>query len=130
VSREGYRLVLAPLCRLLLIPWCCLEGSVPVALTASPGQSKLLLPKAAPGRYSVNVPRKITNRQILKPRIWAGEMAQRLRALTTLPEVLGSIPSNHMGGSQLSVFLVFFFFFSFLETGFLCVALAVLELTL
>jgi hypothetical protein len=35
-----------------------------------------------------------------------------------------------MGGSQLSVFLVFFFFFSFLETGFLCVALAVLELTL
>jgi hypothetical protein len=26
----------------------------------------------------------------------AGEMAQRLRALTALPEVLGSIPSNHM----------------------------------
>ncbi|CAO2639433.1 hypothetical protein LEMLEM_LOCUS24919 [Lemmus lemmus] len=26
----------------------------------------------------------------------AGEMAQRLRALTALPEVLSSIPSNHM----------------------------------
>jgi hypothetical protein len=26
----------------------------------------------------------------------AGEMAQRLKALTTLPEVLSSIPSNHM----------------------------------
>jgi hypothetical protein len=27
---------------------------------------------------------------------WAGEMAQRLRALTALPEVLSSIPSIHM----------------------------------
>jgi hypothetical protein len=27
---------------------------------------------------------------------WPGEMAQWLRALTTLPEVLSSIPSNHM----------------------------------
>jgi len=27
---------------------------------------------------------------------WAGEMAQCLRALTALPEVLSSIPSNHM----------------------------------
>jgi hypothetical protein len=26
----------------------------------------------------------------------SGEMAQRLRALTVLPEVLSSIPSNHM----------------------------------
>jgi len=26
----------------------------------------------------------------------AGEMAQRLRALTALPAVLSSIPSNHM----------------------------------
>jgi hypothetical protein len=26
----------------------------------------------------------------------AGEMAQRLRALITLPKVLSSIPSNHM----------------------------------
>jgi len=26
----------------------------------------------------------------------AGEMAQQLRALTTLPEVLSSTPSNHM----------------------------------
>ena len=27
---------------------------------------------------------------------WAGEMAQRLRALPALPKVLSSIPSNHM----------------------------------
>jgi hypothetical protein len=27
---------------------------------------------------------------------WAGEMAQRLRALTALPKVLSSIPSNQM----------------------------------
>jgi hypothetical protein len=27
---------------------------------------------------------------------WAGEMAQLLRALTVLPEVLSSIPNNHM----------------------------------
>ena len=31
-----------------------------------------------------------------KNRSRAGEMAQRLRALTALPEVLSSIPSNHM----------------------------------
>jgi hypothetical protein len=29
-------------------------------------------------------------------KIRAGDMAQRLRALTALPEVLSSIPSNHM----------------------------------
>jgi hypothetical protein len=28
--------------------------------------------------------------------IWAGEMVQQLRAPTALPEVLSSIPSNHM----------------------------------
>ena len=27
---------------------------------------------------------------------WAGEKAQQLRALSALPEVLSSIPSNHM----------------------------------
>jgi hypothetical protein len=27
---------------------------------------------------------------------WAGEMAQQLRALAALPEILSSIPSNHM----------------------------------
>jgi hypothetical protein len=27
---------------------------------------------------------------------WAGEMAQWLRALTALPEVLSSVPSSHM----------------------------------
>ena len=31
-----------------------------------------------------------------KKRSWAGEMAQGLRALTVLPKVLSSIPSNHM----------------------------------
>jgi hypothetical protein len=32
-----------------------------------------------------------------EPNIYmAGEMAQQLRALTALPEVLSSIPSNHM----------------------------------
>ena len=30
-------------------------------------------------------------------------MAQWLRALTTLPEVLSSIVTNHMGGSQPSI---------------------------
>ena len=29
-------------------------------------------------------------------KFWAGEMAQRLRALAALPENLGSIPSNHI----------------------------------
>jgi hypothetical protein len=31
-----------------------------------------------------------------KNELGAGEMAQGLRALTVLPEVLSSIPSNHM----------------------------------
>jgi hypothetical protein len=31
-----------------------------------------------------------------KVKVWAGEMAQWLEALTALPEVLSSIPSNHM----------------------------------
>jgi hypothetical protein len=38
--------------------------------------------------------KKQTNKQT-KPQK-AGEMIQRLRALTALPEVLSSIPSNHM----------------------------------
>jgi hypothetical protein len=32
----------------------------------------------------------------LRSENWAGEMAQWLRALTALPEVLSSIPSSHM----------------------------------
>jgi hypothetical protein len=32
----------------------------------------------------------------VKEKLGAGEMAQGLRALTTLLEVLSSIPSNHM----------------------------------
>jgi hypothetical protein len=33
---------------------------------------------------------------VSKPWLWAGEMAQRLRALTALPKVLSSNPSNHI----------------------------------
>ena len=33
---------------------------------------------------------------IRNPAFWAGEMAQRLRALATLTKVLSLIPSNHM----------------------------------
>jgi hypothetical protein len=36
----------------------------------------------------------------LKYALWAGEMAQQLRALTVLPKVLSSNPSNYIGGSQ------------------------------
>jgi hypothetical protein len=36
------------------------------------------------------------NVNIKSPNKWAGEMAQWLRALTALPEVLTSILSNHM----------------------------------
>jgi hypothetical protein len=32
----------------------------------------------------------------IKKECWAGAMAQQLRALTALPEVLSSISSNHM----------------------------------
>jgi hypothetical protein len=32
----------------------------------------------------------------IKKNLRTGEMAQTLRALTALPEVLSSIPSNHM----------------------------------
>jgi hypothetical protein len=31
-----------------------------------------------------------------KTKHWAGDMAQQLKALTVLPEVQSSIPSNHM----------------------------------
>jgi len=37
-----------------------------------------------------------TTSQPSKSFFWAGEMAQQLRALTGLPEILSSIPSNHM----------------------------------
>jgi hypothetical protein len=38
----------------------------------------------------------------------AGEMAQRLRALTALLKVLSSIPSNHMVAHNYSFFFFFF----------------------
>jgi hypothetical protein len=47
--------------------------------------------KAVP--YSKSVP--IYMNRLLEKSLGAGEMAQRLRALTALPEVLSSIPSNH-----------------------------------
>ena len=40
--------------------------------------------------------RRLSNADLKYPSIWAGEMAQRLRALTALPEVLSSFLSNHM----------------------------------
>jgi hypothetical protein len=39
---------------------------------------------------------RTTNKQTNKTKQNAGEMAQRLRALTVLPKVLSSNPSNHM----------------------------------
>jgi hypothetical protein len=40
---------------------------------------------------------RVTQRNpVLKNKTRAGEMAQLLRALTALPEVLSSIPSNHV----------------------------------
>jgi hypothetical protein len=63
---------------------------------------------------------------------WAGEMAQRLRALTALLTVLSSIPRNYMMAHNhlYSYSVLIFVLVWFFETGFLCVALAVLELTL
>ena len=43
-------------------------------------------------RNPASKPNNYNNKNIIR----AGEMAQRLRALTALPEVLSSIPSNHM----------------------------------
>ena len=39
---------------------------------------------------------KVTIVRNLKTQVGAGEMAQRVRALTALPKVLGSGPGNHM----------------------------------
>jgi hypothetical protein len=40
--------------------------------------------------------KKDMNLRIKKNKNRAGEMAQQLRALTAIPEVLSLIPSNHM----------------------------------
>ena len=40
--------------------------------------------------------KNVTGPRITKVSAWAGEMAQQLRTLTVLPEVLSSISSNHM----------------------------------
>ena len=39
----------------------------------------------------------------VKKKLGAGEVAQRLRALTALPEVLSSNPSSYMVAQQVSV---------------------------
>ena len=44
--------------------------------------------------YSVSL--RIVWSFVLESHPWDGEMAQRLRALTALPWVLSSIPSNNM----------------------------------
>jgi hypothetical protein len=59
----------------------------------------ILTPEVSSGhedsRHSGDIP--VDTKIILfKREEWAGEMAQRLRALTALPEILSSIPSNHM----------------------------------
>jgi hypothetical protein len=40
--------------------------------------------------------KKISNKKLKKKKDRAGEMAQQVRALTALPKVLSSNPSNHM----------------------------------
>jgi hypothetical protein len=42
------------------------------------------------------LPQTVLLKELIKKGAGPGEMAQRLRALTALPEVLSSIPSNHM----------------------------------
>ena len=39
---------------------------------------------------------KLGLKMLKKKKNWAGKMAQQVRALTALPKVLSSIPSNHM----------------------------------
>ena len=39
---------------------------------------------------------RINIKSLLRLTNWTGEMSQRLRTLSALPEVLSSIPSNHM----------------------------------
>lgn len=39
---------------------------------------------------------KLGLKMLKKKKNWAGKMAQQVRALTALPEVLSSIPSNYI----------------------------------
>jgi hypothetical protein len=58
-----------------------------------------LIPLASESTHSyVHIPAHAYLSTHLKS--WAGEMAQRLRAPTALPEVMSSNPSNHMLASQ------------------------------
>ena len=48
------------------------------------------------GLRNCHGPEETTENEVIKAKCWAGEMAQQLRALTALQEVLSSILSNHM----------------------------------
>ena len=63
--------------------------SLPWSIEQVPGQSGLQ-------RGTLSWEETIKKRTYKKWSCQAGEMAQRLRALAALPEVLSSIPSNHM----------------------------------
>jgi hypothetical protein len=56
----------------------------------------LLSPEAMPFPHAFSKQNKQNKQTNKQTRQGAGEMVQRLRALTALSEVLSSIPNNHM----------------------------------
>jgi hypothetical protein len=57
----------------------------------------VLLPRPPKKLSSASTRKALENKGRLKSPKWgAGKMAQQLRALTALPKVLSSNPSNHM----------------------------------
>jgi hypothetical protein len=73
--------------------------------TATPRKENILLDfsdtltldcQSVPYMAGVNVCSCLSRNSHTRETYWAGEMAQWLRALTALPEVLSSIPSNHV----------------------------------
>jgi hypothetical protein len=114
--------------------------------------------------HDMVTPPRYLNSYVIKNTVpGAGELAQRLRALTALTEDLGLIPSTHtvaysypelqfqgigcllpisasscmhtvhtdsLRHPHICIHTFCFLFFVFFETWFLCIALAVLELTL
>ena len=55
-----------------------------------------LIPEATVSPYRSSAIQLSVFPALIKAILWAGEMAQRLRALPALPKVLSSITSNHM----------------------------------
>jgi hypothetical protein len=47
-------------------------------------------------KFGIHLQSVPPHQQHKKKAVWAREMAQWLRALTPIPEVLSSIPNNHM----------------------------------